>query len=530
MFKSSFLYLCIIFFLILGLKINTFWFFGGYNDIQKPIWLNLYKDISNYVKTLDEYHIEDWITKSQESSIIDELNIEIQRYNKLNWGELNCSFDKDLNIQEIVNIINWIDSEAVLLEKLDCRDIDISERTIYVSILRNFYNYWSLVANNKTENIININNIWRYSNWDKNDSSFDLITDLEDINKIIFREEILYPYWDNIIDLSWSDWNWGLTMINNIPDNITSPNLETSNDEDLTNQEKNMLENMWSNEICADTSDVLSFLDDWASIWDDENQNENENEDDENSFLVDEEDLMDEFLAWKFTDNNWCQDNDSWDWFYFNICIEVEFLNYSSWAWWVASVLFKSIEWFVDKSLEHLWEFVNKSLIQSEMSQNNFEIWLKNVDFPSLFNMWVHVIKKPVPLKQTRMHTQNQEKDDFHIDNLLINSFKDLWLDYNKINSLEELEKNKEVAFMINNSTELQVHVVNDRVKEINTVPSYLFLNNIKNSTIDSKITKEIHSDFLDQFSELEKFTNTMSYYSNDLRQIILWMNQINRK
>lgn len=78
-------------------------------------------------------------------------------------------------------------------------------------------------------------------------------------------------------------------------------------------------------------------------------------------------------------------------------CIDIQFHTHNgSWGWWVSST--PSIEYLLKRSNNHLRTIVNSPLSQSKQTTNNFELWITSVNLPKMFHMWVQISTKPVPI------------------------------------------------------------------------------------------------------------------------------------
>ena len=188
------------------------------------------------------------------------------------------------------------------------------------------------------------------------------------------------------------------------------------------------------------------------------------------------------------------------------------------WGWFT-----NSIQRLIERSNWHLKKFTNTSLVQSRMSTNNFQIWLKDLKLPDLFNVWFIVDKKAPPIMNLNWWKELNEKPSWEkISKTLIKEyFKNYWLEYDRINDLDIYNKQEcEIASVINSAEE---QITKSPIK--NTACENLEykekLNEIISNNIDSAILADDLKEFDNQFIELAWFLANFPQYSKEINIII---------
>jgi len=475
------------------------------------------------------------------------------------YNEINECLDEtmEISIEDFVNIIKEENiSELVTYFSKKCNNDNekylVEKATIYLDLFKEYLRINNIISQDKTKTVYQISSLWMYSDWILENSWFDLISDIEEIDKIIFSEVIEYKwedYWntekifeeelynavkkwtenlnENIDNLLGNNENKEYTDKYNIPLNIIPTPLTDSLD----------ITDSTSNYVCAD-DEKKSWLNDesldylinkienpvnsnwnlniqssysWENTWWNQNNNSdlwNENIDE--NYL---EELESEYV--KVVDNSqWpCEDF---------FCIIVEFITNDNGN----SSEKVTIEYLLKRSNEHLAKFASTSLIQAQFSTNQFQLWLADLNLPDIFHLWIQIVRKPIPILNIEK-VWKKDNSQYSWSSLLEEYYRLNWLNYQRRNSLvllERLEQNKQ---NINNS----VWLTTDRILHKNSE-----YNNIKNAKNTSEILTKLVwkkaslwsiKNFEEQFSELNKFMVTMNDYIENLKSIIIKINEI---
>gem|GEM_PF-774239 len=181
------------------------------------------------------------------------------------------------------------------------------------------------------------------------------------------------------------------------------------------------------------------------------------------------------------------------------------------------------------RSNGHFKKFAGTSLIQSNMTINNFQIGLKDLHLPDLFHVGVVVTHKPVPMLDLIDEDREDHKDeDIKAKNLLENYYKNLSLDYKRQNDLsfflgseseqKEIRDRVERA-MVQTEALHNARLLNERaLAEAN---AYI------DQMIESKIREDDADEFYNRFIEIQRFTYAMKEFTVNLNTIVKEMNKI---
>jgi len=549
--------------------------------------LDLFNNIDTWIDELEHKMIQfeaNWWT--QKKWILKEIN----RLSKIK-NEKEC-LDDGKNISEqdfedialkgdIVKLSNYISD--------DCKvDWVISNDTVknYLSLFKKHYENSKKTAEEKSDKIYNISKIWLFSDWIVENSWFDLIYDIEEIDKIIFirEEDEDDEYgWEENIDLTevinWllssEDWNNYLNNsnnsdnsnntddsnnnlnnineftnefndLNNSNNNIYKPkiiNPDGTNNEGINNNSNNS-SNIENKYMCSDDNSQLTedyknniYLDinkiknsnynkeiqknewlDYSSK--NNNQNTNSQNYNNNNYNTSNSSNNENTNPNNNISNNYVKvtDNKVWPCETF-FCIDVEFMMYQhNLFWWDSSV---TIEYLLNRSNEHLGNFASTSLIQSKMTTNLFEIWLKDLNLPDIFHMAIQVSTKPLPILNIEDEWK-EDKSEFASKNLLEKYYKINWLDYNRRNDLVLMSNNEQDKQSIINSDELPINNSENKITEYNE-----YLDNMKKEkrllkkSVEKEASYWILDTFVEQYTEIDKFTFSIYNYANNLHTLI---------
>jgi len=506
--------------------------------------LDLYKNIDTWINELDdklfEFEINGWI---KWTSILEEIN-ELA----INDKYIEClDVSKNLSIEEFKEIIQKEDlGKLWTYLNSTCSKDDTNWMKILVDYLLYFKEYEDKI-NTKTETkskqIYQISNIWLYSDWKIENSWFDLISDIEEIDKIIFADVVDYEWWDNV-DLGESiywfiesigEWtrellNWSTDSIDLNNDSNKEENDDTINTSENSDESTIETNNTY---LCSDdiqtswlSKDNLSFilnnidtnLNNWIIVNDSVNSN---------IWNWDTDNLEEEWS------NNW--NTDIW-WGYQSItdlsewpcneffCIDIEYITYDhNLFWWWENI---TIEYLLNRSNEHLGKFASTSLIPASMSQNNFQLWLEWLNLPDIFHIWFQISTKPVPILDLAAEDKKDEWE-FALKNMLESFYKSKWLDYKRRNDLTMLNNLEQDKQSVLNAKELTVR--NAFLNQQEYYNDYLINKEEKaklfNKIIEKKVSYWVLETFEKQYTELDKFTLGINNYVQNIHSIILKLN-----
>ncbi len=548
--------------LVLGISIKNTKAF-----LDWDIWLNLYKNLEKSMKDFKEQVYIYELGGQDKENISENINRILEK--KWIW---KCLVDW-ISSEDITQISNWNIKILVKNIKQECKweNQELNNQTIWliVSGISDIKYYYKNTAKNKVKTIHNISKIWMYSDWNLDNSPFDLIKDLQDIDKIIFTEEIEYV-WENIDFLNTSRNNPFISPIwHNIDDIISKNenlrrNLQNDNlniidsglieDSIILTWDSNLSLNPnfgWHNYICPVDSNkswlsdesmnslVMSIANnpewdsfEYSSLWHIKLPISNKI-----SPLSLTWNNISQMLLSNFSSNySRINDNNLWPCNSF-ICIKIDFVVRKQNA--LAYSVSKSIENILEVSNKHLKKATNTSLVQSKMTTNNFEMSLRDLNLPDMFHMWYQISFKSPPIlnlenlagfgKDKQASPQAEENKQNHkIHILLSNKYKIFWLDYSDPNNLNNFkQKDKELKSIINSLslTSIRAWDLRKQASQIQKLNNKII--SFNQSNISSKINNKILEDFNRQFTELEQFTLNILNYVNNLDIMIKNLNEI---
>ena len=501
-------------FFILSLENHAF--------LWEDLWVDLYKVIDSGI-----WELELKLTETEIRS--ENINKDLKKL----WQD--CL--ESVNAKELKEISSWnIELASQKIDDICKKDwiVWIKDLLSVQSDTRELNNIYTDEIEDKTKQIHSIARIWLYIDWIEENSWFDLITDLQEIDKIIFSEEIEYNWeeltndkgFDNLIeDLNKKDENtqkWKKEESSENNDEVKLWEKDETIDSGIYS---------WSNNyVCKDQNDsswlseetleeILKWSNKWK--WSDKNIIWEDNR----------KDGLDKISKKRVSFNKrprtWyvkINDNSVWPCSEF-FCILIEFITYNyNLLWWGKTF---SIESVVNRSNWHLKKFANMSLAQSKMTTNNFELWLRDLNLPEMFHLWFQVSKKSPPilnLQQEENWEGIDKKDEWPLTskNMLREYYKNLWLDYDRANSLVKYKHKEEELKTIIDSAEMSIEEVTHKYRELQkNYDTMLKRNDLVSIQVDKSILYEDINDFYRQFVELEKFASGLNDYSSNINWII---------
>lgn len=483
--------------------------------------LNLYFDIADgieeYQKQLTFYEFR-WGFESQDitTHINNQLEIDgIGRCIKDNASEKDI-----LTLIENKNInLNILTDEC---KQIDGKSIWVKEQSDILLAITNIYKYAQQKAEKKIDQINSVGNIGIYSDWIKENSWFDLINDLSEINAIIFASSTEYQ---------WEEYNNFSENFRNKLNNSHWANISNINGRIHLIQDDNLVSSIW-NEInesiqndsiyyseyaCNDTNrsglswnslDTLFGTDNTQDTWykrlrwDDE-------------YIVWSSDLLQWDFSSKYVKVN---DNTQWpcNWFF---CIAIDFITYNHnlLGGWDNI----TIEYLLNRSNKHLGKFAWSSLLPSNMTINNFELGFKGLQLSDLLHLGIQVSTKPVPILQLDKKNK-KDNSELAAHNMMFEYYKSIWLDYDRRNDLSIYNaRDFEQKSLLNaeslSNTDAEKKYNQYLIQRLQESEKITFINNqIQKIAAESSL-----SQFNLQLSELEQFTHSIKNYIETIDKII---------
>jgi hypothetical protein len=540
--------------------------------LDSDLWLNLYENLDSWLKDFEDKQYIYELSGKDKKGISEKINELLKK----EW--INYCFKSWINVRIIDSITNW--DINILVNYLKKEEKCWYNTKTEKFDLFNNEGIWKLVnkiseikskyqkkAEQKAKAIYEISRIWIYSDWSIKNSPFDLIKDIQDIDKIIFSEDIEYQWDDNsflnkllkkeekkaivvspnknnTID-SWEVDNntidsWEVN--NNI---IDSWKIKNNSDDKIV--EDSYLELDWNSYVCKTRNNLESWLSiDSLSALENSLNSISANDDNgvsfnfnywgwwhiklPNSNKINIPDLKDtDSFSWLWSYNK-INDNDSWE-CNKSFCIIVNFVVSKHNA--LGYGIDKSIENVLKTSNKHLKKAVSTSLVQSKMSTNNFEMTLRDLDLPLMFHIWIIITKKTPPI----LYLENilwkseenkiSESSDF-VNNMLTAKYKSFWLNYDSANNINNfLHKEEELSSIINS-----LENPSTRVESlVNEFWQILNLRALREYYEENELSKNINNGILKEFdiefTELEQFSSNILNYVTNIDTLVKKLKEI---
>lgn len=424
-------------------------------------------------------------------------------------------------------------------------------------------------AQEKSRQIYDIARIWLYSDGVSENSPFDLITDIEEIDRVIFSEQLEYIWEDyGALDF-WNevdDYLSGNDRVANAPYNREDAGsweeAEQASSEDTPTPEwsanwetedsiRDIIETVdenWDPIITTYDGHLYACYEDKDESWFDEttiNWLENniyaswrdiETQINNNTAYRGSLGDIDNRTRWRLWTpiesgeleakarfgpewlHNKVYDTFGCDSFF---CLSISFVTkqqslFWAWGWWQTV----SVESILSRVADHFDHISKTSLIQGKMTTNNFE---NNLVIPDLGAMLrgfgIQIQSKPVPILNID-NSENEQENNlawgiFTWSNLMKEYYKNLGLDYHRANDLDLFERKIEEKKCIQESAEWSITDCPTQLEVLETYTNALAAeNDILSQAIDNKMIQDDLEDFHSQFIELEKFTMSIDDFA----------------
>lgn len=549
----------------------SFWKIDAFLD--EDSWLDLYKNIDEGISELELKYFEVTLTNDWETTIA-------KRINAIMWEE--C-IKESITIEDFKEIAWWTTKKLYDLIKDECKDDEWE--SVKASRFQKLFNVISGLdllyldnANEKTKLTYNISRLWLYSDWNTDNSPYDIVSDLEEINWIIFSltDDTKYKWTDTT---KLSDFLWGSS--NNSNSNSSSNNSSSSSSSS-SNSSSSSSSNSTSNSnnskctpststptyinwyTCSNTTSkslsglnysslykiINSIEDNWDSSYDDswDEADTTEcwtwDEDGDNWDSWDDGDSGGWSGGWGWGGWGWASsvdvdlkdlsslevndDNSKCDDFF---CIEIEYKKNEHSLFWWWNKKDKTIEWIMKNSNNHLFKYANSSLYQHKITLDNWELSIKELKLSDIFNLNYIVFYREIPIinSETNKEKNKKVKDNtpFSMKNLLEYYFNLYWLEFERANSIDDFLKTIEELKTLNDSADWQI---------LNVPKKYgqFVIQSIEDKENEKELNKLLSTkqrvDNVDYlywlFVELSSFTTTFEIYVQQLRQQVLKMDE----
>ncbi len=487
-------------------------------------------------------------------------------------------FKSWLTNEDVQKIIAW--TIDINLINDNCKKdwkIDWAKYWKIIKATQKAYNYYQKQASEKTQEIYDLSQLWMYVDWNTLNSPFDLMADLQDIDKIIFGEESKYEgeeidflnnYEKDITEAwkkdagswnswawSWWDWNWWTdnnwneNSWNNNENNWNSNTQDSWNNQNWNSNNQNSWinneNNTENNYLCVNNSEQSGLNQNAVNqlLWNNTNSwNNNENNWNNNNNTNTRQILWNtnkintppglgtkNLALWLkinwFKPYSKVNDNDIWRCNTF-FCIVIDFVIINHKILWYPED--NSIRNILEKSNKHLQKIWETSLVQHKMTINNFEMSLRTIYFSDMLHWWIHILEKSP--QNLDLDKEEEKTEQYQLDNakkeviaMLKEEYASLWLDYENQNSIKNLKRLDIKAKNI-------IHSIwwNQIEQETKLSNEYNYIQNLKIKALKYsenrqylQVKDNILQTFDKEFSELEQFTDALlDYVINTIHSI----------
>lgn len=517
--------------------------------------IDLYNTIADwYVKnSSDNYEFE--LTKQWKETISGNISKIIK--DKWFW---DCLMEW-LDSKTLGKITSWSVTDLTNIVKPECKEWANKDTfsndfiSTYIAVMTQIEETTKRNSRQKTKKTYDISRIWLYSDGNIKNSPFDLVDDIKQIEKIIFTEEIEYK-WEVQNDFS-ADFNNNMLWIPLTVNGRNTPLIPWRNGVSTWTGSWNIWNNNevipeiplyispgWylSNYVCSEDSSV-QLAQSWFS------------QESIDAILASISTYWLENTSGSWTNNSSTgsseRERNNWNlaliptWYapvndnavfpcttFFCINIEMVIHNQNLlWGWnsW-------TIESILKYSNETLKRFANTSLLQSKMTTNNFEIGLLDLKLPDMFHMGVQIQKRSPPILNIEnpdweKSTDGKSKNEMSWKNLLIEAYKNNWLEYDRSNSLDNFKQVEPELKSVIDTTTLSYTNAGERTKDYNKNLKTAWESQEKDGAVEKAIeskTETSSTEILkDEFIEIEKFWEWLKDYSQTFITIVKWINKI---
>lgn len=492
----------------------------------EDLWLDLYKNIDEGYGTMEAKQYEYEMTGQGESSVSEVIGPILAEEG------IECDINSTQEIEELLG--NTGESEIrAILEK--CSGGSETLPTQFVeevqTTLNHIKNSYGERAQNKTDMTFKVSRIGLYYDGSTENSGFDLIDDILEINKIIFTQELKYegvPY-EKSADEALDD------FIEEDKDYL----YEESEDEDETSLDD-------EDGTVDDEDETLGEEEDEIPLW----EHEYVCKMNDGSGLSEEE--IDDILTgiegsgsggstprtsiWVFPSGG-VSNGASWGWPFPGagpigdyqktkdswkcddvLCIIIEIQKST---YWLAGWETMSIEKILSKAGEHLSKAANASLTQRKMTTNNFELGSIIKNLPDMLRWFgLEVSSAPVPILDLEDKSESEalKWDMYEPENLISTYYKNNGLEYNRANDLDIWNRNAEEEKVFQTSAGMPTTYPEERMNELRRFQAAMRGNNtLISDSLDSQLMSNDMKEFWNQFAELERFVAWLEDFCNSI-------------
>lgn len=373
-----------------------------------------------------------------------------------------------------------------------------------------------------------------YSDGNIENSSFDLMRDLEEIDKVIFTQELGYEGEE-----------YEKSEDQKLEDHLKKKNTPDDSDNTWTEGKENDTEDTtpwssddtpsgdipvfpidvyWHQYVCApeDESGLNDdILDDvYSDLW--RNRSGSTRNISYPHYFELGEWVSYGAWGWPFPNlwpaGTYSEVKDEWgcqpsDFF----CIIIEFVQSKYGLIWGQT---RSIEAILSKVAKHLEKPANASITQHKMTTNNFELWNIIKNLPDMLRGFgIEVSSQPVPILDLESEKwKNIQGDQFAMKNMLQERYKNMGMDYERRNDLDIYESSELETKVLQTAGGLSPTYVESKMNELTRFQRAMRNSNRQISLeVDKQVLHDDMREFGNQFTELERFVASILHFSESV-------------
>lgn len=512
--KKPLVFACFITFLFSG----VFCAYASDTFIDSGVGSDFYLKVDKWAATLENAIVQKRIT---EWGTLNNINF-FCGVGFLQWN----AFNKD----DFTKIANG--DTAPIFDRLGDNGMGLSTDSSTIVTLQNcitdYYSHLQQESSQSLDSMASIGEVGLYTDGDTNNSDFDLLSDLQQINSVIFSQPIPYA---GLVNNDASAIAGILASFGNNPIiNGTAANTTFSTPNSMANNADNSsasASNIGAGNVCSTgillDSGVLADIN-AQSMYGSNAQSSVQGE--VPGLLIPGKFSHPSLSAISNGDESGLFDSPNCGGVF---CITIDFLKYTR------NVLFGgktySVESIVDKHLGIANKYVSSSFTQAKFTKNFFELSLQDLNLPSMIHLWVQVSSLPAPLLNVQPNDGStasgsaQANFDKRYKDVLNATLTAYGIDPQHENALTSDFTDKAISecVWLDTNACLQKTQNNPTGNFIANTPSANAVNMAIRTQTQNTYSQSMDTDFL----QLSAFTKSLHTDVSQLLSVIRWMHDI---
>lgn len=504
--------------------------------IWEDLWLDIYKALDEGVKNLEQTQYEYELSGQWEGSVFETVNQILER----EWLECNVYSADDIEtllwndwgnaIEAITSACAWWESRV---------SIQFSEKV--QNAFREIRRVFTQRAERKAEMTYRVARIGLYADGNTENSPFDLVMDLQEIDRIIFWEEIDYEWITPVDNQSFQD------FINKVINNPIEEDMASEEDvwwegEENISSEEDLGETMTETDVALIPEHLYTCPVPNTTWLDDEEYEAlvgSLNPEWTWSYIP----IINTFLYPEWIRDDW----GDWKWplssegpsgsfssakapwacnEFFCIIIEFETTEYGLIGWETRSIMK-----ILSKVAEHCEKPANASLTQRKQTTNNFELGSIIRDLPGMLRwLGIEVSTKSIPILEETEQDEDPTREEIRqeVENMLRERFRWIWLDYERQNDIDIADRSAIVQKIFQTSWGMPLSYPEQRLNDFRSYDQAFTRASLQTQSDTTQITSQQQLEwFVNHFNELERFTFSLSDFIEQFSWVITTLENI---